>query len=1761
MIQSYQDRLQERFQQRYGPVAQPLKPSQRFSAAYQEQREDEDDTDGFWDVSLGDVVGDAFMAIPRAAVGAVDGIYQLADSVLMDVLPDADLRVFGRSATVAGALLEGVLQIYMGGAFGVAGKIGSGLRSIGVTNTYLNTVGKYGAVEGLVFRGSEGRLSTVLNQIPGVQEVVPDWLATDDDSEITGRLKNILEGSIVGLPIDAAVAGLRALTGKVKIGEASADLDEALRRELQTLDLNPEELQIQEALGVEPVQAKVIRVLRESMGLDPDEIKWVRGDGDEISVEFGSADATGTIDRLAQSEGRPAASVVRDNLQSARLTPQRVVLEMLGEERPEYLDGVVDFIVKQRDKLRAGALTRRDLAKALITTVMSQQAGAVGVEQVLKRTRAAGFEFDIPAEFRDQLKSGEASVRPEEAASAWMLSPQGQKFLNMLDEGYFDEESFQTLLTVREGFGSSQGTARLGDPEASSATLASLERLDEVLDAVNAAGQNLDGEAIGAAVRSLSGIGVGKEGFIAHLLGFGGTPTLDAVEINYWLTGQGDVGQLKTRAADLARQVKDKVGTQSVGGYMRERVAKRFADLRAQGVAGDLDSDVAPHIIHHWLWDKAKGLETTHAGMYKAQMLAQSAHEAASGRPFGQPDNLAGQPKGTVEFTDDSKAIIRGFESADFSTGVHELAHVARRRLLNPEVPEGKRLGITDDDIRVSEEWSGVVDGVWTRKAEEKFARGLERYITEGVAPNEGLARLFEVMAEFMRKIYHQIKGSAIEVEISPEMRKVFDNLVQRRQRMLDESMSYDLNVIASREAERVAAGVRAKFNPRELDADELELQGIPRDGINNMMSTAPEDTLQYARAVEEIAMSELESAIPSYKSTDEMYDEAVREYNSLAGLENDPVRHAVNVGRQDAQQMEVIAKRAMVRRMLLDTMLTAFKEARSKYTAKPRGERTLKDKALLLRQTQAVAGLLRAMKDVHKAWGRMGRSMQQAAPVDEKSMGRLLETWQARTGADFDDFLDELDAVERLGGEGSVSKTLREYQNSRFWAVLNEVRTNSLISGPLTQIVQNLSAAGMSLYKPLEQMAGSLAARSKWVQKRLLGANGTEEGAARVAAIEKASRMNLSHLESAEAVLDGLMSDFTSFVESLTVAKRMLIHNTGALVRGSDEVVEPKFTRDRLDDRPEAGKRAVSRETASEGLGISNETALRFFDYMGGVINAPSEIAMATTDEFWKNFAGRRAARKMLLSQLRQDGYRGELLHSEVEKRLGMLIRDGQLMSEELLREKAVRMAAMRGVTDPEELERFVLQFVQDNWDPKLNTLSARTRSISLETVMQQELGEGFAKSIQTLAIRYPQLRFFALPFIRTPANLITFGLARSPLGVMRDAAGLVQRLGKTAQASDAAQLRQHRSKIIRELSSEDPQVVIEALGRFTMASSMLMGLGMLASTGALTGFGPASREERKLLEQTGWRPYSIKLGRKYYSYARMDPFATILGFVADLNEYGQWTPESEEGAVESVVMGTALAIAHNLTNKTFLVGVSDLLEVAIAPDMELDTFARRQIGTTLVPSLLAQVNNSADEIQRTFDAVGSQGDLAWLHEAAWNGIRSRTPGLSKGLEPLRNVLGEPVKKSNTTFWDPFSTGTKSEDKLLEEFQMLGHGFTAPSSKRGGLDLKQFTNESGQSAYDRWVELSGQTKLGGLTLRQQLSKLIKTRAYQDMDPMPIIGDKSPRVDAIKRIVSLYQRAAEYEMLKEFPQVKEAKLAFNRKAALRHKGFLSEVLR
>lgn len=136
--------------------------------------------------------------------------------------------------------------------------------------------------------------------------------------------------------------------------------------------------------------------------------------------------------------------------------------------------------------------------------------------------------------------------------------------------------------------------------------------------------------------------------------------------------------------------------------------------------------------------------------------------------------------KGAADFVDGGRAVIHALASPDVSTAVHELAHVGRRFLFDRSLSAEQRMGVTDTDIATAEAWAGVTNGVWHREAEERFARGFERYLLDGHAPTPALQGLFTRFKEWLSHIYTRVTGSDVDIKISPQMREVFDRFVQR---------------------------------------------------------------------------------------------------------------------------------------------------------------------------------------------------------------------------------------------------------------------------------------------------------------------------------------------------------------------------------------------------------------------------------------------------------------------------------------------------------------------------------------------------------------------------------------------------------------------------------------------------------------------------------------------------------------------------------------------------------------------------------------------------------------------------------------------------------------------------------------------------------------------------------------------------------------------------------------------------------------------
>ncbi|UTC46110.1 hypothetical protein E4N72_05820 [Treponema vincentii] len=131
--------------------------------------------------------------------------------------------------------------------------------------------------------------------------------------------------------------------------------------------------------------------------------------------------------------------------------------------------------------------------------------------------------------------------------------------------------------------------------------------------------------------------------------------------------------------------------------------------------------------------------------------------------------------KGASEFKElagDVKALVYVSEKADFSTFVHEAAHIARKTL------QGNLL-------LDAEKAFDVVDGKWTRSQEEAFARGFEQYLREGKAPTAELQSVFQKAAEFLTRIYQSLKEL---VHLNDDIRAVYDELLTGEKSVLREA-------------------------------------------------------------------------------------------------------------------------------------------------------------------------------------------------------------------------------------------------------------------------------------------------------------------------------------------------------------------------------------------------------------------------------------------------------------------------------------------------------------------------------------------------------------------------------------------------------------------------------------------------------------------------------------------------------------------------------------------------------------------------------------------------------------------------------------------------------------------------------------------------------------------------------------------------------------------------------------------------------------
>ena len=272
----------------------------------------------------------------------------------------------------------------------------------------------------------------------------------------------------------------------------------------------------------------------------------------------------------------------------------------------------------------------------------------------------------------------------------------------------------------------------------------------------------------------------------------------------------------------------------------------------------------------------------------------------------------------------------------------------------------------------------------------------------------------------------------------------------------------------------------------------------------------------------------------------------------------------------------------------------------------------------------------------------------------------------------------------------------------------------------------------------------------------------------------------------------------------------------------------------------------------------------------------------------------------------------------------------------------------------------------------------------------------------IQQALRAHPALTLM-VPFFKTPTNILKQGLEFSPAGFLMQAAKQEGRLGTEAQARAAAG---------------------------TIGAGFLF---YLASTGRLSGSGPASGPEREALYDTGWKPNSIKINDTWRSYQPIQPLNVVASLVA--NGVEGW---KERGADEKDipdVIGQVLARgANSFLDQTFLSGLSDVIEAVRDPERSVARTGGRMVsGFVPLSGLLRTGARVMDPVQRS-------------PKTMFDTVKAGLPGLSSTVPPRLNRFGQPV--ATPSAFDPFSSSPVKRDPVADEMRRIGYNPSRPTDR-----------------------------------------------------------------------------------------------------------------
>ena len=412
-------------------------------------------------------------------------------------------------------------------------------------------------------------------------------------------------------------------------------------------------------------------------------------------------------------------------------------------------------------------------------------------------------------------------------------------------------------------------------------------------------------------------------------------------------------------------------------------------------------------------------------------------------------------------------------------------------------------------------------------------------------------------------------------------------------------------------------------------------------------------------------------------------------------------------------------------------------------------------------------------------------------------------------------------------------------------------------------------------------------------------------------------------------------------------------------------------------------------------------------------------------------------------------------------------------------------------------EKKEFIKRNLDLFYDDAGEAIDKDMLAYSRRAAFQEDLEKGLINDLHKAVGRTPELGIF-FPFVRTPANLISRALQRTPV----------------------ANFMSQRTK--RMWASGNKEERAEVIGNTIIGTGIFSAALGYSMSGNITGSGPVDPVKNRLWKAAGFKPYHIKIGDTWHRYDRLEPLMLPFIYVSSLHEnlyrYNN-NPDDLQDAI-----GVFIAVsAKTLVDRTWLRGLKGVVD---GIDSAIANNDYSYVGSSMLANIIPAGINQVIRLSGLEDE--ESGVYSYRQASGW---------LEKAMAKLPPSEGHDAVKHNWLTGKPMlipsggdfgmDTTTEEPSKYMEELLRFGNNIQGVSQKVGQVKLSS-------EQYSRLTELTGTVKIEGLTLMEQLEKLMDTEAYDfDEDRIYHPDYPSPQQKIVVKVINTYKEKARMTLLGE----------------------------